>query len=80
MKYLYFSSQHCSPCQMIKPQIMKHKEIAIIDVDKQQDIATQYGIMSIPTLLVLGVNDIVEKQISGTKISKWLKENFKNIK
>ncbi len=77
MRYLYFSSQHCVPCQTIKPAILKHPEIAIIDVDKKSDMATKYGIMSIPVLLILNDDDSVEQQIQGNKINKWLKENFK---
>ncbi len=77
MRYLYFSSQHCVPCQAIKPKILKYPEIAIIDVDKQSSMATKYGIMSIPVLLILNDDDSVEEQIMGNKINKWLKDNFK---
>lgn len=77
MRYLYFSSQHCVPCQTIKPAILKHSEIAIIDVDKKNELAIKFGIMSIPTLLILNDDDSVEEQIQGHKINKWLKENFK---
>jgi len=77
MRYLYFTSEYCAPCKAIKPRIMKHPEIAIVDVDKHNDKAMQYGIMSIPTLIVLNGDDTVECQVSGSRISKWLNENFK---
>jgi len=77
MRYLYFSSQHCAPCMLLKPKIMKYQEIAIIDIDKQSGMATKYGVMSIPVLLILNDDDSVEEQIQGNKINKFLKENFK---
>ena len=77
MRYLFFSSVHCTPCQELKPKIMKYAEIAIVDVDKQNEQAVKFGIMSIPTLLVVNDDDSVEQQISGNRIGKWLKENFK---
>lgn len=76
MKYLFFSSKHCVPCQSIKPQILKHPQIEIIDVEKQNELAAKFGVMSIPTLLILDDNDSVEQQIDGAKISKFLKTNF----
>ena len=78
MKYLFFSSQHCTPCQAIKPQILKHPQIEIIDVDKKNELAVKFGIMSIPTLLILNKDDSVEQQIDGAKIGKFIRENFKN--
>ena len=77
MRYLYFTSEHCPSCQIIKPIISRHAEIAVIDIEKQQEQAVKYGVMSIPTLLILDNNDSVEQQITGTRIGKWLKENFK---
>lgn len=77
MRYLFFSSLHCIPCQAIKPAVLKYPEIKIVDVDKKNELAIKYGIMSIPTLLVLDDNDSVEQQIQGNKINKFLKETFK---
>lgn len=77
MRYLYFTSEFCAPCKAIKPKIMKCPEICVIDIDKQNEFAVKYGVMSIPTLLVVNDNDSVEQQITGSKINKWLKENFK---
>lgn len=78
MRYLFFSSQYCVPCQALKPRIVKHKEIKIIDVDSDRKLTNKYGIMSIPTVIVLnGDDDKVERQISGSRINKWLNETFK---
>lgn len=76
MKYLYFTSEYCIPCKTLKPKISKHPEITIIDVDKNGKYVKRYDILSIPTLLILNENETVEKQITGTRINKFLKENF----
>lgn len=76
MRYMYFTSEFCKPCQAIKPRIIKHPEIAIIDVDKNSEYTSRYNILSIPTLLVLNGDDTVEYEITGTRISKWLNENL----
>ncbi len=78
MRYLYFTSKNCVPCQAIKPKIMKHQEIAIIDVEKDGQLVSKYGVMSVPTLLIINDDDSVETQFTGTKINKWLKENFRD--
>ena len=49
----------------------------IVDVDKHNEKAVKYGIMSIPVVIALNGGDIVEYQISGSRISKWLDETFK---
>ena len=77
MRYLYFTSEYCVPCQAIKPRIIKHPEIAIVDVDKKNAYVSKYDVLSIPTLLVINGDDTVEKQITGSRINKWLNENFK---
>lgn len=76
MKYLYFTSENCAPCKKIKPEIAKYKEIKIIDIDKNVDLMKKYDIMSIPTLLILNKENIIEKQVVGTSIVKYLKENL----
>jgi len=65
------------PCQAIKPKILKYPQIEIVDVEKQQPLALKYGVMNVPVLLVLNKDDSVEQQIDGSKIIKFLKENFR---
>ncbi|MFH0805990.1 MAG: thioredoxin family protein [Patescibacteria group bacterium] len=75
MRYLFFTSEHCKPCKIVKLEIIKHPEIYIIDIEKNQKIANKYGIMSIPTLLIIDKDGNVDSQITGTSIIKWLKDN-----
>lgn len=53
-----FYATWCGPCRMISPiidEISKEKEeltIIKVDADKFPNLASKYGIMSIPTLMV----------------------------
>ncbi len=51
-----FYATWCGPCKMFGPifeEVSKEKDINFIklDVDKSSDIAREYGVMSIPTII-----------------------------
>ncbi|MBQ3436760.1 thioredoxin [Candidatus Saccharibacteria bacterium] len=66
MKVLDFYADWCGPCQMLKPileQVEKeHPEVEFeaINIDEQQEVAEKYGVMSIPTLIVMDGDEIKE--------------------
>ena len=53
-----FNATWCGPCRMLAPIIEQIKEerkdikVLSIDVDEEEDLAREYGIMSIPCLIV----------------------------
>jgi thioredoxin 1 len=68
----------CGPCKMIAPMVDElaveydgKLKIGKVDVDHQQKIAMQFGIRSIPTLLVFKGGKVVE-QIVGAAPKKSL--------
>ena len=68
-----FSATWCGPCQKIAPIVEQLAEefsgrakVAKVDVDTNQELATQYGIMSVPTLLIIKGGEIVNKWIGFT--------------
>lgn len=61
----------CGPCRLIAPiveelgqQYAGKMKVFKVDVDQEQQLAMQYGIMSIPTLLLFKNGQVVE-QIVG---------------
>lgn len=67
-----FWAEWCGPCKMIDPIVEELAEsyegklkVGTVNVDEEGDIAAQYGIVSIPTLLVFKNGDIVNKQVGA---------------
>ena len=77
-----FYATWCGPCRMISPiidEISKEKEeltIIKVDVDKFPNLASKYGIMSIPTLILFKDGVEVKKNIgfmSKEEIEEFIK-------
>jgi thioredoxin 1 len=66
-----FWATWCGPCQMMGPVIEEIAnertdiKVCKIDVDQQQELAAEYGVMSIPTLLVIKDGKEVNKAIGA---------------
>lgn len=59
MKYkiLDFYADWCQPCKMMKPmmdELEREYDVQKIDIDSEQSLTEKYGVMSIPTLVILG--------------------------
>lgn len=76
-----FWAPWCGPCKMIAPvleeldgELSDKVKITKLDVDENQATASQYGVMSIPTLILFKDGEPVDKVIGYQP-----KENLANL-
>ena len=64
-----FWASWCGPCKMIAPEVeqvaMERDDIKVckVNCDVARDLALEFGIISIPTLLVFDHGEIVNKSV-----------------
>ena len=67
-----FWAPWCGPCRMVGPIVdaiadeRPDVKVCKINVDEEQDLATQFGIMSIPTLMVMQDGKVIT-QVMGAR-------------
>jgi thioredoxin 1 len=75
-KLLRFTASWCQPCKMLAKTlegITIDYPIEVIDIDEKQDLAIQYGVRGVPTLVMLQ-DDVETKRIVGMQTEGFLKD------
>ena len=68
---LDFWAPWCGPCRMVVPVVeeiaREHKDIKVgkVKVDEQPELASRFGVMSIPTLVVIKDGKIVNQAMGA---------------
>jgi len=66
---LDFWATWCGPCMMVSPVVdsiaeeVRSKKVGKVNVDEQAELAASFGIVSIPTLIVMKDGKIANKSI-----------------
>lgn len=73
-----FWAAWCGPCQMLLPVVeeiageVKNAKICKVNVDEQSELAEEYQVMTIPTLLVFQNGAVKEKSVGVISKEKIL--------
>jgi thioredoxin 1 len=80
-----FWAEWCGPCKMLTPILDElatefdgRVRIAKVNIDEHQELAAQFGISSIPTLLLFKNGEVVE-QVVGLRSKRDLKANLDRV-
>ncbi len=81
-----FFAEWCSPCKMqapilqdLKKKIGETASIIKIDIDNNQAVAAQFGIRSVPTLMIFKKGEVKWKQsgvFQADELEKLIKQNI----
>ena len=80
-----FWAPWCGPCKMMAPafeqastELATSARLVKLNTDAEQDIATQYGIRSIPTMIVFENGKEIARQsgaMGAADIVRWVRQN-----
>ncbi len=77
-----FYADWCGPCQMLSPELEKldpllsaGQQIVKVNVDDNQEIASKYEVMSIPTMVLLKDGKVVGQKVgvkTAEEMQTWI--------
>lgn len=76
-----FYADWCGPCKMLGPVLeqIDFVEVVKINVDNHPDLATKYGVMSIPTMIFFKDGEELKKEIGFRNLNE-IKDIYDSLK
>ena len=78
----WFSARWCAPCKQLAPIIDRIKSayqdrlhIEKIDVDDQPELAAEFGVRAVPTLVLISRKKVISFTVGATpysELSQWI--------
>ena len=80
MKILKFEAPWCRPCQQMTETLKQVKLpylIQKVDIDMDMETAQQYGVRSVPTMILIDEEGVVvDEPVVGSQTAQQLVERF----
>lgn len=79
-----FGAEWCGPCRVVNTQLDKMKEefdtisFVSVDVDDNPELAKEYKISSLPTVILFRDGEVVDKFVGAVK-SEPMRKKFKDL-
>jgi len=74
-QYLYFSAPWCGPCRMLGPVMQRVNNtipVQKVNIEEQSDLAQQYNVRNIPTVVLLENGQEVKRIIGAKSEAEYL--------
>jgi len=80
-----FWAPWCAPCKMVSPIVLELAEeykgrikVGQLNTDEESEIATEYGIMSIPTLMFFKRGEVID-QVIGAVPKEYIVQKIEEV-
>jgi thioredoxin 1 len=80
-RVLRFTASWCQPCKALAQQLEElnmNLPIEVIDIDDNQTLAMEYGIRSVPTLVIMDENVEIKRRtgiVAKNLLQEWLEND-----